>query len=640
MGNRDRELGMNRSISRRDLIHGIGALAGTALMPGRALAEAVSAMEQNKQPAYYPPGRTGMRGNHDGAWEVAHALAREGNKEWGKALEDDTTVYDLVVVGAGISGLSAAYFWLQENPGASVLILDNHDDFGGHARRNEFSVGGKTLIGYGGSQTLVEPSSQPRVVKALLADIGVNSQKLGDGYDQDFYRRNGLAQGTFFNREAWGSNRLVRFELGEMYEEYLPLALTGKSAEAAVGEMPISAPAQAQLLKVLQVKGTRVKGATESARWNYLSSISYRDFLKLHLGVTEPDVFKLLQDMAYDSGVGIESVSAASAIFYAGMPGAAVTGISSEESEPYIHHFPDGNASVARLLVQHMIPEVAASASMEDIVTARFDYSQLDQAGHPVRLRLNSTAVAVSHRGDPATAREVDVEYVTGGQSHRVRGRHCILACYNAMIPALSPELPARQREALSQQVKMPMLYTTVAVRNWQAWKALGVGAVLAPGSYHINAMLDFPVSLGDYRYSTGPEQPTLVHMERLPHRSNQGLSRLDQYRAGRHELMATPYSDIERKVRQQLTDMLAPGGFDPATDIQGLTVNRWAHGYARWYSSLEDDTYDNPDDERYPHVQARQPFGRIAIANSDAGARAMLETAVMQARRAVDELS
>ena len=118
------------------------------------------------------------------------------------------------------------------------------------------------------------------------------------------------------------------------------------------------------------------------------------------------------------------------------------------------------------------------------------------------------------------------------------------------------------------------------------------------------------------------------------------GLTPRDQYRLGRYELLSTTFEILERNVRGQLAGMLSAGGFDPARDIEGITVNRWAHGYAYWYNPLFDPYYEDRDDERYPHVQARKRFGRIAIANSDAGARAMLESAVVQGHRAVAELS
>jgi spermidine dehydrogenase len=637
----DRNLGMDRAISRRDLLHGMGALAASALVPGRALAEEMLALERGGEAAAgYPPARTGLRGNHVGSFETALKLALEGRRDWGAVAEPDSDVYDLVVVGGGISGLAAAHFYRKQKPKARILILDNHDDFGGHAKRNEFQSGGRTLIGYGGSQTLQEPSGYPDVVKELLRDLGVDKKRFDTAYDQGFFKRNGLGGGIHFNREKWGVDRMVPYELGVL-EDYVAVAPSSLSPKEAVAQMPISEPARREFLRLLVTDQDRMSEIPLDAKEEYLYTLSYRDFLIKHMDIHEPEVFAILEDLASDSGVGIEAVPAGSALYYANLPGWDATGLPDPgKTEPYIHHFPDGNASIARLLVRGMIPAVAPGKTMDDVVTARFDYSKLDEAKSPVRLRLNSTAVRVEHDGDPKTAKRVRISYVRGGRAYRVQARSCVLACYNMMIPHLCPELPAPQREALVLQVKTPILYTNVALRNWQAWKKLGIGAVIAPGSYHVNAMLDFPVSLGGYQFSKGPDDPVVVHMERFPHRSNMGLTPRDQHRLGRYELLSTPFETLERNVRSQLAGMLSAGGFDPARDIEGITVNRWAHGYAYWYNPLFDTYYEDRDDERYPHMQARKRFGRIAIANSDSGARAMLESAVVQGHRAAAELS
>jgi len=637
----DRNLGMDRRISRRDLLHGVGALAATSLVPGRALADEILRLEGHAAgAASYPPALTGMRGSHVGSFEVAHELVREGRHDWGPVKEADSGTYDLVVVGAGISGLAAAHFYRQANPDARILILDNHDDFGGHAKRNEFDFGGRTLIGYGGCQSLEAPSGYSEVVRTLLGDLGVDVKRFDTAYDQEFYKRNGLGAGTYFNREDWGVDRLVRYDLGGL-ESYLPLAPSELSAADAVEQMPMSDAARSEMLRLLTTEEDGMPDILADKKEEYLYTISYREFLSRHLNISEPEVFAALQYLTSDSSVGIEAATAGSALFYSYLPGGKATGIRDrEEDEAYIHHFPDGVASIARLLVRSMIPAVAPGSTMEDVVTAHFDYSKLDLAESPVRLRLNSTVTHVENDGDPKSAKKVRISYVQGSKAYRVQAQCCVLACYNGMIPSMCPELPAPQREALALQVKAPILYTNVALRNWQAWKKLGIGAVVASGSYHVNAMLDFPVSLGGYQFAGDPDDPIAVHMERFPHRPNQGLSKSEQRRLGRHEMLATSFETIERNIRSQLAGMLAGGGFDPAQDIEAITVNRWAHGYSYGYDWLEEPYYEDWNDERYPHVQARKSFGRITIANSDAGANAMFESAVEQAYRAVTELS
>ena len=637
----DRELGLDRRISRRDLLHGFGALAASTFISGRGVAEETLPLaEAGETSPAYPPARTGWRGNHVGSFEASHELAHRGRRDWGTVREPEADVYDLVVVGGGISGLAAAHFHRKRQPNARILILDNHDDFGGHAKRNEFQVGGRTLIGYGGSQTLSGPSGYRDVVKGLLEDLRIDKKRFDTAFHHGFFKANELRSGIYFNRESWGVDRLIPYGLG-IIEDYVPLAASDLTTKQAVSQMPISALAQREFLRLLVSDQDQMPEIPADAKVDYLATVSYRDFLLKHLKIRESEVFKVLQDLRGDAGVGIEAASAWGCLNTGGLPGRKAAGLPAPEPyERYIHHFPDGNASIARLLVRGMIPAVAPGNTMDDVVTARFDYSKLDHESSAVRLRLNSTVIKAQHDGDPKTAKQVLVTYIRGGHAYRVKARSCVLACDHAAIPYLCPELPAPQREALALQVKVPILYSTVALRDWRAWKKLGIGGVVAPGSYHTIAMLDFPVSLGDYSYAKNPDDPILVHMERFPHRNNQGLAPNEQHRLARRDMLLESFESIERNIRGQLAGLLSAGGFDPARDIAGISVNRWAHGYSNWGNSLFSPTYADNDDERYPHMRARKRFGRIAIANSDAAATPMLEAAVEQGYRAVSELA
>ncbi len=629
---------MDLPISRRDFLNGVGAVAATALVPGCATTGATGANGPALAPADYPPLRSGLRGNHPGSFEVAHEQAFTGRRDWAPVQSASDTLSDLVVVGGGISGLSAAWFALQANPSARILVLDNHDDFGGHAKRNEFQVGDRTILGYGGSQTLENPDAYSDTTKGLLRAIGVDTGRLDAAYDRDFYRRHGLGGGTFFDRATYGVDRVVPFEVLDL-SGYLPLAPSRLGASDAVEQMPLSPAARAEMLRVLQAADHPITDVPVDRQQAYLQSISYKTFLERYFDVREPEVFALLEGLSTEFGVTIDTVPALNAIDYGALPGFRATGLPSVsfEDQPYTAHFPDGNASIARLLVREMIPGVASGSTMEDVVDARFDYSRLDDPSARVRVRLNSTAIRVEHEGDPESASAVGVTYVRAGQTWRIRARSCVLAGYNAMVPHLCPDLPERQRQALSLAVKSPILYSTVLLRNWHAWKALGLAAVSAPGSYHGNAMLDFPVSLGRASFSASPDQPIVVHMERFGKAAQTGMSPREQVRAVRLEMLSTPFADIEREIRTQLTGTLSGGGFDPARDIEAITVNRWGHGYANFYNPLFDDL---SDEATLPHVLGRRRFGRIAIANSDADARATIDSAISQAQRAIGELA
>jgi spermidine dehydrogenase len=644
---RDRDLGMDRAISRRDFLHGAGAALAAGMVAGRVGGAPgvpeVGSAPIGRNPAAYPPLRSGLRGSHPGSFEVAHRLALEKRTDWGPVEDLEEDVYDLVVVGAGASGLAAAWFYRREHPDARILLLENHDDFGGHAKRNEFQIGGRTVIGYGGSQSMEAPSDYSGVAKQLLRELGVDNDRFYQAYDREFYRRNGLAPGFYFDRARYGVDRVVRTDLFDL-SDFLPMASSGVEDSAAVQQMPISDEARGQFARLLDTRRDHLPDHSMLAEPGYLATISYRDFLAKHVGVTSEEALGVLQDLTsgYFS-VGIDGVPALYALGF-GMPGSEATSMAwvsgivrwfaLKTLEPYIFHFPDGNASIARLLVRGLIPGAAPGETMEDIVTARFDYAALDTPGAQVRLRLNSTAVNVEHEGSVGSASQVAITYVRNGRTGQVRARHCVLACYNRVIPHLCPSLPAPQKQALTQLVKTPLIYTSVLLRNWRAWKKLGIGVVHCPGSYHAFAMLDFPVSLGDYRFSGGPDDPILVHMSRVPLRP--GLPPAEQFKAGRMELLQTPFESMEREIRTHLGGMLGGGGFDPARDIAAITVNRWPHGYARDFNPL----FDPPEwEENPPWVQGRKRFGRITIANSDAGGDAYLNVAIDQAHRAVQDL-
>jgi len=628
--NSDRDLGMTRDITRRDFLNGVSLGVGGALLASSA--PLLSALEDlaSKDPdsaGYYPPALTGLRGSYDATYQYAHALRDDAFWDAAPKPSNTTESYDLVVVGGGISGLAAAYFYRQKaGSKARILILDNHDDFGGHAKRNEFTAGNRMVLSYGGTQSIESPDEYSAVAKSVLTDLGIDTSVFYKAYDEKLYSKLGTAM--FFDRETFGSDRLVAGMNTTPWPEFLAQA-------------PLSDVSRRDIARVYAEKVDYLPKLTREQKRAMLAKISYADFLTKTCNVT-PEALPFFQSWSHDLfGVGIDAVAALSCyeggddygdVFYPGLEGLDLG--EREKEEPYIFHFPDGNASIARLLVRSFIPAAIPGHDMYDVVTARADYSQLDRAASPVRIRLNSTVVKVKHDGPPASAKQVRVLYMREGKLQSVSASHVVMACYNMMVPYLCPELPQKQKDALQYGVKVPLLYTHVALRNWQPFDKLGVQHIVSPGSYHCYTSLDFPVSLGAYKFPSQADEPAVLFMLRTP--CKPGLSSRDQYRYGHGELYQTPYSTIERNVRDQMGRMLASQGFDPTRDIFAITVNRWTHGYAYEYSTLWDPDFA-PDDR--PCVIGRQPFGRITIANSDAGARAYTDAAIDQAWRAVGEI-
>jgi spermidine dehydrogenase len=308
--------------------------------------------------------------------------------------------------------------------------------------------------------------------------------------------------------------------------------------------------------------------------------------------------------------------------------------VTRQDHEPYIYHFPDGIASVPRLLVRALIPGIAPGNTMADVVLAKFNYAKLDEESSPVRVRLNSTAVHVGNGKDGSGRGSVNVTYVRGGQAHVVKGSACILACWNMVIPYVCPEMPEAQKEALAYNVKVPLVYTNVQLKSWKAFEKLKVHSVHCPGAFFSAVEMDFPVSMGGYQFTQKPDESCVVHMQYVP--LGPGATAREKQQTGTMILLSVNFETFERNIRDQLRRILGSGGFDAARDIEAITVNRWPHGYAYEYNSLYDPVWAPG---QAPHEIARKPFGNIHIANSDAGAFAYTNEAIDQGYRAVQEI-
>ena len=619
----DRKLGLDRPISRRDFLDGVAiGLGGAMALPGL--------LDGAQDGSYYPPALTGLRGAHVGAYEAFHAL-RDG--KLGAGLPEPVSSgerYDLVVVGAGISGLAAAHYYRKAAPAARILILDNHDDFGGHAKRNEFTHEGRTFVGYGGTFAVESPLPYSTVAKGLLRELRIDVARYAEYHDAGLYRGLGLREGYFFDRETFGTDQLV-------------IGRPGTEGFAATA--PISAAARRDLRRLTTERFDPYPGLSEAEKRARLARVSYADYLTRVLGL-DPGLVALYQTAPHTLfGAGIDVVPAQDA-HGLGLPGFAGLGLgdvpgpgqnydarTTEEAEKFFFHFPDGNATIARLLVRGLIPGSIPGTSAEDVVTARADYATLDRAANRVRIRLNSPVIRVRHEG--AAGSRVEVTYLAAGKPVTVNSRSVVLACWHAAIPYLCPELPLAQKEALAFAIKVPLVYTNVLIRNWTSFQKLGISGVSAPGGWHTEVRLDLPVGIGHYRHSKQPTDPVVLHLSKSACKPGRPIR--EQHRLGRNELFSTPFSAIERTIRDQLQRVLGAGGFDAARDILGITVNRWPHGYAYQYNSLYDDFWF--EGKPTPCEAARVRYGSIAFANADAGAYSYTDAAIDHAHRAIQDL-
>ena len=631
---------MATQITRRDLLNGMAISAVGAMLPAYAGEPKVrldSSMRLGGPSTYYPPTLTGMRGSHAGSFEVAHALAWEGQKP--DAYESLDEHYDLVVVGAGMSGLAAAWYYLKKaGPEARVLVLDNHDDFGGHAKRNEFHHKDRMILSLGGAQNLDNPSNYGDIAGSLLIDLGIDEAAIAKmaANTPDDYVLGGKLGGDVGLTVPDGDEHLT------IGGHWLKFFHGRGDYQAGVRDLPIPEEQKDKLVAFFGGEKDFLDDLSLTKKWDYVNNTSYNQFLVDRVGLSVDTIPILNAHLLILNGPSGWNHTVLEGIL-AGSPGLRAMGwladfvdsigaMLLDELAGDIRMFPDGNASVARLLVQKMIPDVAPNMKgFEDVAIARFNYGALDQADQSTRIRLNSTVVGVREVDD-----YVQIDYVQQGKPLRITANHCVLACYNNLIPALCPEMSDAQKSGLGYGVRIPFVYANILLENGRAFSELGVQITQCPYDPFQWVSAAPTVTSGGYEPPRGPDDPMVVFMMASPTPADgtEGTTR-DLLRLGRHKIYASTFDDYEQQIREQLQKMLGKHGFNHEADIKAITVNRIPHGYAYWYQGLDDPEWE---EGQAPHEIGRQQFGRISIANTDSEVTPLMNAAFDAAHRAVEE--
>jgi spermidine dehydrogenase len=631
------------AITRRDFVGGTLVGTGAALLgmasPSTmkvAQAQTVPSPLTRLGPDWTGPGGIGdyahSNGNTHEVVNAAHGGIR--NQEFDKALRmaaDTGEKPDVVIVGCGISGLSAAWEYRKNHPNGWVLLLDQHPIFGGEAKQNEFAVDGYHLTAPQGSTGLVYPFE-----KAKAAGMwSPFTKELGFPDEFVFQKPTGMTKDVLVPEDAWDPMHVgwERSDTGFYYEgkgwvknpwhdgfKYAPIS---DSAKKALVDMELN------------------RTPPRRDDWEkWLDSITYLEYMRDVMDIQEPDLTQVLRYLnpvmaAMGCGLGADVISAYSAYNFL-MPGVNGyyryrNGGADPTESIYIASFPGGNAGIARHFLKKIIPAaLLGEYRMADILNSPIQWKELDKANEPVRMRLSSTVVAASHEGDPESAKGVVVTYNRGGKLYRVHAKASILCGQQHVNRHICPDISPEYRQAMSAFHHAPMHVINVAVRNWKFLENIGIASARWFDGFgwwvSLRRNLEIP---GQVTQPLDPSKPTVLTMYNpfpVP-----GVPFPEQCTAARLKLFGMSYAQIESGVREQFTRMFGDYGFEANRDIAGIISNRWGHAYI----------VDPPgfmfgkDGQPAPKEVIRKRFGRLSFGHSELSGQQMWETAADEGQRA-----
>ena len=631
------------AITRRDFVGGSLIGAGTALL-GMAAPAAIRTARAQTLPAkmtglgpdWTGPGGIGdyarSNGNTHEVVNAAHGGIR--NQEFDAALSaaaDTGERPDVVVVGCGIAGLSAAWAYRKGRPGGRVLMLDQHPIFGGEAKQNEFEVDGHHLTAPQGSTGIVVPFNKAK-------EAGMWSHFATDlGFPDEFvYQKpTGLSQDILIPQDAWSPMHVAweRSDTGFFYEG---TGWVKNPWRDGFRHAPIPDSAKRALLTM-----ELFRTPPRRADWEpWLDSMTYQQFLQQVVGISDADlpyVTRYLnpQTAAMGCGLGADVISAYSAYNYL-QPGVVgyyryVNGGLDPTDDIYLASFPGGNAGTARHFLKKLIPgALKGEYRMADILQGPVQWQALDRANEPVRMRLSATVVAVRHDGAPESAKEVIVTYSRGGKLEQVRAKAVVLCGQQHVNRHICRDLAPDYREAMGGFHHAPMLVVNVAVRNWRFLEKLGIASARWFDGFgwwlSLRRNLEIP---GQTTQPLDPGKPTVLTLYNpfpLP-----GTPFPQQCTQARLQLFGMSYAQIEEAVRAQLTKMFAASGFVADRDIAGIITNRWGHAYVVDPPGF----FFGKDGKPAGKDVLRKRFARLSFGHSELSGAQMWETAAEEGERA-----
>lgn len=646
---KEKMLGMDKGISRRDFVGssllGAGAaLLGTAapsLMSSRAnaLTQRMPLPLTGLGSEWSGPGGIGDYGDANGNTHrevnAGHAIRNKEYRDRLGGAEDSGEEYDLVVVGGGFSGLTAAYNYSKARPNDSVLILENHAIFGGHAKQNEFDVDGVHLWAPQASEGNVWP----------IAD----QKKLG--LHVRYWDEFGLPQ-----EFEWQSLKGTEKKLNVPIDRFSPMNIAWERADtgyffagASAGDgrwvinpwkngftdTPYSNQYKHDLVTAeLYRQPPQVEDVAA-----FLDSMTYLEYLTNIVGVSPAYAKHVDMPMAaMGCGLGSDVVSAytAKGFFQPATAGFDILKGGRDLTDTIgLASWPGGNCGIARHFVKAMIPDAfPKSRSISDVLNHEVNWKALDDEGQNVRFRLSSTAVSVEHEGRPDNSEHVGITYLKEGKLHRLRGKRVVMACEQHINKYIVKDLPKQQYSAMDTFMHAPMLTVNVAVRNWKFMEKLGITAARWDDGFGWWTSIRKQMIIdGKEPMPLDPNKPTVLTLY-IPF-PVPGLPVADQAAAARMQMFGLSYRDIEYRVRDQFTKMFGQAGFDAKRDIAGITANRWGHAYVVTPPGF----HHGKNGALSASDTIRKGFGRIQFAHSELIGEQLWQTAAMEGERAAAEV-
>jgi spermidine dehydrogenase len=624
----ERDLGLDARITRRDF------LDASLLAAGSVLLRRPAPLERVQQPVTNPDwegfgGVGDYARSHGNTWEAmmaAHDLRDGKQKDAVSRAVDSGERYDLIVVGGGLSGLGAAYFY-QKLRGGRVLVLDNHPMVGGEAKRNEFTVDGTHLIGPQGSN-----------------DFGV---RLPPGWSGDYWKDLGLPYGVdAFEHQAWAPGvKPIEISRDHYYfqlwaDEFSThgfyfrqpdgsLKLVKDAFGAGLKDTPWSESLRDDFLRWRS--NPKVYDGKEMAQW--FDSMTYEQLLVRELKL-DPAVARYADPILAGAagGLGSDVISAMCAA-QIGLPGtgngAGRGGNKLSDTLSGVSSFPGGNDGIMRHVLKKLVPAAIDGEGFAGILNGKVRFGDLDREGNPTRIRLASTAIRVANRADGT----VDVIYNRGGKLYRARAGGVVMANGAWSSQYIVPDVGAEYREAFKDFVRAPMLVVNVAFKQWRFMYDMGLTAASYRDRFGFSCNIRQSMVAGNYRPLLDPDKPTILTFY-VPF-ERPGPSLREQAVSARTELLGTSYRDFETKIRDQLMRLFARGGFDARRDIAGIILNRWGHAYVCPAPGFYHGRNGKP---AAPDV-LRKPVGRVAFANSELHGHQNWRDATAEGKRAVEQL-